>query len=67
MNTSNGFLGVRIEGDKICMSVDDCDVPIRAVAEMDVEQVKTLRAALEEALIGVECGTDYATLTRLNQ
>lgn len=67
MNTFNGSLDVRIEGDRIYIRVDDCDIPTHATAEMTVDQVKTLRAMLEEALIGVECGPEYVTHTRLNQ
>jgi|LGOV01.1.fsa_nt_gb hypothetical protein len=67
MNTINGSLDVRIEGDNVYLRVADSDIPVRATSELSTENVKTLRAMLEEALIGVECGPEYATHTRLNQ
>lgn len=64
MNTYNGSLDVRIEGDRVYVKVDDCDLPSRATAELSAEQVKSLRAMLEEALVGVEYGYLHKTPTR---
>ena len=67
MNTKNGSLNVQIAGDTICVTTSDEDTATVAAADMDVEQVETLLTMLEEALIGVECGINHVTYTRLNQ
>lgn len=54
MNTINGSLNVRIEGDQVFINVDDCDVPTRAVAQLSHNNVQSLRATLEEVLIRLE-------------
>jgi hypothetical protein len=54
MDTINGSLNVRIEGNNVYIRVDDCDVPTRATAELSHDNVTSLRATLEEALIRLD-------------
>ena len=67
MNTRNGSLNVQIADSTVHLTTSDDDTTTVAAAEMDAEQVKTLRAMLEEALIGVEAGPEYVSYERLSQ
>jgi hypothetical protein len=56
MRTINGTLDVRIDGNNVHIEVKvtDCDVPVRATAELGHDNVTSLRAILEEALIRLD-------------
>ena len=54
MNTYNGYLEVRVEGDRIYITVDDHDVGTRSTAELSRANTQSLRATLDEALIRID-------------